>query len=231
MLKCFKYKNIPVEAYIISELAELNRLNMNNKKLIRFVESFLILPVAMSMSFGNVPNADQIAPDSQVVLSQQMNIEANGFLAFNQLISQKSENPSHEEKALAIDAYFRSHNMPLEGMGMNMVIEAEKNELDWRLLPAISVIESTGGKFACKNVTHSFMGWGSCKIDFESDEQAIEIVAKNLGGKNPNTDQHYADKTTEEILRKYNSVIPTYVKKIMGVMNEIGESDEMVVNA
>ena len=231
MLKCFKYKDIPVEAYIVSELAELNRLNMNNKKLIRFVESFLILPVAMSMSFGNVPNADQIAPDSQVVLSQQMNIEANGFLAFNQLISQKSENPSHEEKALAIDAYFRSHNMPLEGMGMNMVIEAEKNELDWRLLPAISVIESTGGKFACKNVTHSFMGWGSCKIDFESDEQAIEIVAKNLGGKNPNTDQHYADKTTEEILRKYNSVIPTYVKKIMGVMNEIGESDEMVVNA
>jgi len=111
------------------------------------------------------------------------------------------------------------------------VEEAEKNGLDWRLLPAISIIESTGGKFACKNVTHSFMGWGSCKIDFESDEQAIEIVAKNLGGKNPNTDQHYADKTTEEILRKYNSVIPTYVKKIMGVMNEIGESDEMVVNA
>ena len=213
------------------KLAELNRPNMNNKKLIRFVESFLILPVAMSMSFGNISDTGQVAPDSQIVSSQQMNIEADGFLAFNQLISQKSENSSQGKRASAIDAYFKAHKMPLEGMGMKMVEEAEKNGLDWRLLPAISIIESTGGKFTCKNATHSFMGWGSCKINFESDEQAIEIVAKNLGGKNPNTDQHYADKTTEEILRKYNSVIPTYVKKIMGVMNEIGESDEMVVNA
>ena len=36
--------------------------------------------------------------------------------------------------------------MPLLGLGKKMVIEAEKNNLDWRLLPAISVIESTGGK-------------------------------------------------------------------------------------
>ena len=36
--------------------------------------------------------------------------------------------------------------MPLFGMGMKMCKEAEKNELDWRLLPAIAVRESTGGK-------------------------------------------------------------------------------------
>lgn len=195
---------------------------MNKKKLIRFVESFLILPVAMS-SFGNVSNVEQIAPAPQIVLSQQMNIEANGLLAFNQLMSQKAEDPSEKAKADAIDAYFKSHKMPLEGTGLKMVQEAEKNNLDWRLLAAISVIESTGGRHACKKATHSFFGWGSCKIDFNSDEQAIEIVAKNLGGNNPNTDQHYADKTTEEILHKYNSVIPTYTEKVMKIMNEISE--------
>ena len=35
-------------------------------------------------------------------------------------------------------------------------------------------------------------------------KKAIEIVAKNLGGNNPNTERHYADKTTDQILRAYN---------------------------
>lgn len=203
----------------VMEFAELNRLIMNKKKLIRFVESFLILPVAMS-SFGNVPKVEQ-APAPQIVLSQQMNMEADGFLAFNQAMSQKAEDPSEKSEATAIDAYFKAHNMPLEGTGLKMVQEAEKNDLDWRLLPALSVIESTGGRHACKKATHSFFGWGSCKIDFNSNEEAIEVVAKNLGGNNPNTDQHYAGKTTEEILKKYNSVIPHYAQKVTNVMDEI----------
>jgi hypothetical protein len=201
---------------------------MTNKKLIRFVESFLILPVAMSSSFGNISKVEPVAPAPQIVLAQQMNIEANGILAFNQLLSQKSKEPTEADKAEAIDAFFRDHNMPLEGKGLKMVQEAEKNGLDWRLLAAISVIESTGGRHACKKATHSFMGWGSCKINFKSDDEGIEVVAMNLGGKNPNTDQHYAGKTTEEILRKYNSVIPTYVQKITKVMDEI--SDNLVQN-
>jgi hypothetical protein len=205
------------------ELAELNRLNMNNKKLIRFVESFLLLPVVMSTTLGNVPNKGPIATAPQIVLSQQMNMEANGLLAFNQAMSQSAESPSQEDKAKAIDSFFKEHNMPLEGTGLKMVQEAEVNDIDWRLLPAISVIESTGGRHACKRVTHRFMGWGSCKINFKSDEQAIEVVAKNLGGNNPNTDQHYADKTTEQILKKYNSVIPTYFQKVTKVMDEIEE--------
>jgi hypothetical protein len=178
----------------------------------------------MSSSFGNVSKVEPVAPAPQIVLAQQMNIEADGILAFNQLLSQKSKEPTQADKAEAIDAFFREHNMPLEGTGLKMVQEAEKNDLDWRLLAAISVIESTGGRHACKKVTHSFMGWGSCKINFKSDNEAIEIVAMNLGGKNPNTDQHYAGKTTEEKLRKYNSVIPTYVQKITKVMNEISEN-------
>ena len=162
----------------------------------------------------------------QIVLSQKQNIEANGLLAFNQVVGQRTNNL--KSKADAIDAFYKEHNMPLEGMGMKMVQEAQKNDLDWRLLPAISVIESTGGIHACKKATHSFMGWGSCKINFKSDEEAIEIIAKNLGGNNPNTDQHYADKTTKEILQKYNSVIPHYAEKVMEVMDEIGENPDTI---
>ena len=112
------------------------------------MESFLILPVAASVSFGGtIPNNTEPAVSApQIVLAQQMNIEADGIPAFNQLLSQKSEIPSETQKAAAIDAFFRERNMPLEGTGLKMVQEAEKNGLDWRLVAAISVRESTGGK-------------------------------------------------------------------------------------
>lgn len=190
------------------------------------MESFIILPMlTTSISTGTLPKNTNVVMAPQSVLSQKQNIEADWTLAFNQVLDQKAE--TNKKKAEAIDAFYKEHKMPLLGMGMKMVEEAEKNDIDWRLLPAISVIESTGGKHACKKVTHSFFGWGSCKINFKSDEEAIEIVAKNLGGNNPNTDQHYANKTTKEILEKYNppSIVPNYAKKVMNVMNEIGEED------
>ena len=126
-----------------------------------------------------------------------------------------------KEKADATDAYFAEYDTPLEGYGMKFVIEAEKNNLDWRLLPAIAMRESTGGKFACKKVTNSVFGWGSCKIGFKSIDESIEIVAFNLGGNNPNTDHHYEGKTTEQILRKYNSYIKNYPAQVMKIMKEI----------
>lgn len=122
----------------------------------------------------------------------------------------------HAEK---IDAYFAKRNMPLEGYGAQMVAVAEKNNLDWRLLPAIAIKESTGGKFACAN---NPFGWGSCKIKFKSFDHAIETVAMNLGGNNPNTERYYKDKTTVEKLHHYNnSVVPTYTKEILGFMDLI----------
>lgn len=126
-----------------------------------------------------------------------------------------------KERAQAIDDYFASRNLPLAGYGMKMVIEAEKNGLDWRLIPAIGMRESTGGKFACKSADYSPFGFGSCRIDFDSYDHAIEVVARNLGGNNPRTKGSYANKTLVQKLKSYNSVIPTYTKEIFSIMNKI----------
>ena len=210
---------------MVSELAELNRSSMNNKKLIELSQSFLVLPiVTMLMPFGNIPTDlnNNITQTPQTVLSQKQNIVAQSLLALNQVNDEKAK--TLQKQADAIDAYFKDHNMPLEGKGMKMAEEAEKNGLDWRLLPAISAIESTGGRHACKNATHSFMGWGSCKISFNSDDEGIETVAENLGGNDPDTQKHYAGKTVKQILEAYNppSVVPNYAKKVMREMDEIG---------
>lgn len=124
-----------------------------------------------------------------------------------------------KEHAEKIDAYFAKRDMPLEGYGAKMVAEAEKNNLDWRLLPAIAVKESTGGKFACyKNP----FGWGSCKIKFKKFDDAIETVAMNLGGNNPVTAEYYNGTTTREKLHHYNgSVVPTYTGEVMEFMKLI----------
>ncbi len=197
---------------------------MQIKKLIQSLEAFAVVPmIAVSMPFGGVPGNNVVSPVPQIVLSQKQNIEASGLFAFNQVMDQKAQ--TLKLQADAIDAYFESHDMPLAGTGMKMAVEAQKNDLDYRILPAIAARESTGGRHACKNADHSFFGWGSCKINFDSDDQAIEIVALNLGGNNPTTAHHYDNKTTWEILRKYNSYIKRYPEQVMKIMDTIGPAD------
>lgn len=124
-----------------------------------------------------------------------------------------------DTRAARIDAYFGRWDLPLEGHGTFMVEMADKYNIDWRLIPAIAMRESTGGKFACYN---NPFGWGSCKIKFDSFEEAIESIAKNLGGHNPNTEVYYKGKTTEEKLHFYNgTVIKTYVREVVKIMDRI----------
>jgi len=206
---------------------------MNKNNLIRFAQSLMFLPfMTGTVPFGSIV-INTTKESTQTVFIQKQNIEVSGLLAFNQVLAQETKDLKarldsvRQAKVEAIDAYFKSHDMPLAGMGMKMVEEAEKNDLDWRLLPAITVRESTGGKFDCKKVSNNAFGWGSCKIGFDSNEKAIETVARNLGGNNPNTAKHYADKTTDQILKAYNppSIIPNYVKQVKSIMKAIGEEE------
>jgi len=202
---------------------------MKNNNLIRFVESLVFLPVmTLSFTFSGFHNV----PAPQDVLVEKPNIATDSTFALNQALEPKVDLDAElkKAKAEAIDTYFAERDMPLEGTGMKMVEEAEKNDLDWRLLPAIAVRESTGGKNDCKKVENNAFGWGSCKIGFESNEKAIETVAKNLGGNNPNTAHHYDDKETKEILRAYNppSIVPRYAEQVITIMNVIGETEMTV---
>mgnify|MGYP003421544660 CR=1 FL=1 len=125
-----------------------------------------------------------------------------------------------KEKALMIDTYFKERSMPLYGTGMTFVLVAEKYGLDWRLLPAIGIRESSGGKAACG---YNPFGWGSCKLhNFGSYDQAIEALGKNLGGANPKTARYYAGNSTMEKLYYYNgTVVPTYPDEVLAIMNKI----------
>ena len=130
-----------------------------------------------------------------------------------------------QQKADAIDSFFKSRSMPLYGTGMTFVLVSEKYGLDWRLLPAIGVRESSGGKAACG---YNAFGWGSCKLgyNYHSYEEAIELLGKNLGGANKNTARYYAGKSTEEKLYYYNgSVEPPYTGEVLAIMDMIEDRE------
>lgn len=210
---------------------------LRNKNLIKILESFVILPVfALSMPLGGLFGAaktGEVDISPQIVLAQQ-SMDASSLLAFNKAIDEKEQILAEQGKA--IDTYFRVRRLPLEGTGAKMAKEADRYGLDYRLMPAIAMIETTGGKFACpgaykrtgdKGYTYNAFGWGSCKISFKSKDHAIEVIARNLSGNNPSTEHHYSGKTTEQILKKYNppSIKPHYAKDVMTVMNAIGQED------
>lgn len=155
-------------------------------------------------------------------------VDNSSLVEENSVITTQEE-VIRQEKADAIDAYFAKYDAPLQGHGMKFVIEADKNEIDWRLLPAIAMRESTGGKQACKKVPNSVFGYGSCKISFKSIDDSIEIVAHSLGGNNINTARHYDGKTTTQILKKYNSVIPGYTNQVVKMMKTIKDDGKEII--
>ncbi len=189
-------------------------LIMNKHKITRFLQSVVAIPMlAITTPMLGVT----AIPSPTVVLSQN---------AVESQVITTPEDKIRKERADAIDKFFASRGAPLEGYGMKFVEEAEEHDIDWRLLAAISIIESNGGKQACKKADNSVLGYGSCKMSFKSIDESIELVSMKISGNNSN---YYHDQmTTPQILRKYNSVIPTYVQKVTKVMKMIDPSEEIV---
>lgn len=125
-----------------------------------------------------------------------------------------------DHRAELLDAYFEERSMPLAGYGEAFVIAADLYGIDWRLLPAIGVRESSGGKHMCGN---NPFGWGSCTLqDFTSIEEAITKVAWNLGGHNPRTSAYYSGTTYEKLWSFNGTVLASYPDEVIAIMNQIG---------
>lgn len=78
--------------------------------------------------------------------------------------------------------FLEKYNSPLVGEAETFVRVADNFELDYRLLPAISCMESTCGKFLVPG-TYNAWGWGiygSNVIRFSSWEEAIEKVGEGI---------------------------------------------------
>jgi len=113
--------------------------------------------------------------------------------------------------------FFSDRDCPLKDSVKDFLVAADQNKLDWRLLPSISIIESSGGKDYTNN---NVFGWNSCKERFTSVRAGIHYVAAQLG-----KSSRYKDKDVDRKLQLYNP-LPEYSQRVKAVMRAIGSCSQ-----
>ncbi len=130
-----------------------------------------------------------------------------------------SQQPVSDPRLVRLHQFLAKRDCPITRYAADFIQAADDNDLDWRLLPSISVIESGGGKeFKNNNV----FGWNSCKDRFPSVRAGIHFVAARLSRSNL-----YRAKSLDQKLRTYNPR-QEYPAMVKSVMRSIGSHEPML---
>lgn len=98
----------------------------------------------------------------------------------NNQISQRID--FSDSRSILVRDFFKKYNSPLKDINAQFIEVADKYGLDFRLLPAIAMQESNGGKKVIKD-SHNPFGYGiygNLVIKFASWEEAVEKVGNAL---------------------------------------------------
>jgi hypothetical protein len=118
---------------------------------------------------------------------------------------------------IRIKQFFLINGAPAHIYADDFLIAADRNGLDWRLLPSLSLVESGGGREARNN---NMFGWDNCKVHFLTLKEGIYRVASML--KNSSI---YRRKTSiDQILWAYNPRI-AYTIKVRTLMAQLGPAE------
>jgi hypothetical protein len=130
--------------------------------------------------------------------------------------------PTTDPRVTKLRSYLEKNKSPLTDYADEFVKYADKYEIDWRLLPAISGVESTFGKHIPLNSYNAY-GWANGGYKFISWDNSIEHVTKSLREK-------YVDRgydTLPEISRIYCPPNPLWWTKVKFFMEKI---DQVQIN-
>jgi hypothetical protein len=128
----------------------------------------------------------------------------------------------NDPRLARLKQFFAARGYPLKDHVVEFLIAADQNALDWRLLPSISIVESSGGKAARNN---NVMGWGSATAKFGSVRESIHAVASRLS-----SSKLYRNKDLDGVLRTYNTNAE-YPVRVKQIMNAIGPARPRLVLA
>jgi hypothetical protein len=118
-----------------------------------------------------------------------------------------------DNRCQALRNFFLRYGSPLDKLAVVFVRTADKHSLDWRLLPAISMVETSGGKHGTPS---NVFGWNSGRTRFANVEAGILFVASRFAHS-----PIYAGRTARGILHRYNPAPKTYPPRVTKFMLEI----------
>src|SRR3989344_2647916 len=125
----------------------------------------------------------------------------------------------NDNRTSVLKNYLDQFDSPLAIHADAFIKSADRYNLDWKLIPAISGAESTFGKRVAFD-SHNPFGYAGGYFSFESWEKAIEVEAEMLAVK-------YRDSwglvTPEEIMPTYAPPSKTWAKNVRFFMNDIAQ--------
>jgi hypothetical protein len=124
----------------------------------------------------------------------------------------QSSSTQQDPRLTRLQNFFSECECPVAHLAQTFLRAADRHGIDWRLLPAIAFIESTGGKDYRNN---NVLGWGNGDIRFRTISEGIRTVAERLANS-----IYYRGKNIDQILVTYNPR-PEYRRKVKAVMREI----------
>jgi hypothetical protein len=119
---------------------------------------------------------------------------------------------SNDPRGARLEAFFKTYGCPAPLHVNDYLRAADSHALDYRILPAISLVESTCGAFEKMN---NRWGWDSAQTGFPSVPAGIEFISEQLADGQP-----YKGKTVKEKLFTYNPY-PQYVRQVERLMQQI----------
>lgn len=155
-----------------------------------------------------------------IILSQTPKIYAQELAAASSAVLLKTVNEKVPDSRVTIlKEYLEQYNSPLVPYAGNFVEIADKYNLDWKFVVAISGVESTFGQ---QIPNESFNGWGwgiygDNIIRFSSWTQGIETVSEGLRNKYINK---WGAQDVYSIGRIY-AASPTWAQRVTYFMDSI----------
>lgn len=115
-----------------------------------------------------------------------------------------------------LDKFFQKRKCPYADSKVYIGV-ADRYALDFRLLPALSVIEQSCGKSAPNNNLFGYYGSGKYGLrEFSTIAEGVDYVGRQLV-----ENKFYKGKTLKQKLKIYNSVNPNYYSTVERLMSEI----------
>jgi len=125
---------------------------------------------------------------------------------------------NEDPRIQSLRRFFQRHNSPAQHLSEVFVREADYNNLDWRLLPGLALVESGGGKHC---IRYNLFGWANGTASFRSFADGIRQVAWYLSNS-----RIYRNKSLDRLLLTYNKN-PEYRIKVKSVMRMISSNVEL----
>jgi len=195
------------------------KLFQNKERILAVITGILffgmIVNTISSESTLNIVQKDSAAylPEEQVVEKTTDKIEET--VIKDEIVPELTVNPN-SRKIENVRNYLSNRNSPLAEYADVLVTVAEEYGIDYRLVAAISIIESGGGKHCFR--PYNAWGWGS--KSFDSWENGIYTISKGLS-------KYYANGATTPALIAPSYCPPHATKwayNVQHVMNQIASN-------